>query len=1124
MRLRGYRAGAMRLSLAIIALVAGFTAILLWLAPFVLDITPQREVLAQAVRVHTGMDMSLKGDVSLHLVPRPHLRLRDVHLRGAHGSADIKELHYFVSPLAMWRATWQPTRLDAHGGTVQLHLQQVMGDLRGQLLALPLNRLGLHDIAVQIKDIRPDTTLTLTRVNGYMQKSGGDYTLTLDGQNFTLVAEIEDLTQAKSPLALSVETLSGETLVLTGALQDSPHLQLDAEVVLVSPNALASMARRLGFAAQGMAQNGASDAAQPLRLDGFMTLTAEGLRTENTRIAAFGTSFQTQLGMVWAAGQHHRPFMQLRIATSDIDFAPFIARLSTANTLPSLPSVPPSSATSLLESLGLVFFESISGQLRLESDRFTFVEAGAAEESGRNLIAALAIDDDALRLTRLSADLPFSSSLLSAGDIRFINDAPHFKGRVSVRSADTPALLVWLGNVLDFDVSPLAEVADAPWLRRVGIVSDLSWSRAHLRFADAQARFGNDIYALDADFTSARPLRGALALRASRLDLQEWGLLDTKPRRTDATWFQQLDITPQLLRLLAFDKATDLRFVLAIDNAFAGAERIGAVAMQAQLAQDKLSIARLHFADYLNTATTLSGHLQSEDQHLHGALQIDAHSDDSAALTAALMPRLPLKQPITQPLIKPIIGESARRMPKTKARLSALLLATAPSDADWPHTTLQGSGTIGALDLAYKLRTPARDFNVSAAGSSVSFSASTRALNDKDKNNGANSMAKILGLPAHYKPYAPARFQLSMETQAETQSRVSVEAVLAKDRLAFSGLSRPDADGYRLEGVVSARGGHLLSLFGQFENKAVPPLIFDGTAQIVLDGQQLIFSNLDMQMGSGQLTGEGVYHAATTQPDAPAGERVVSERFNANLLLSDFDAADFLPRFSPKSGWSNAPMQWAALVDNAVSPANFPHLNLELRLQRLRLAALQIEEVAGNIRIIDGVLEAPNLTAALYGGTMRLALQGAGGSLTPSFTLSGQYEDVQLGDLLQTLYGATPIKAAASGGFDVRGRGRSLAQMLTALSGNMRLTTTEGTLLDDFPFVRALAVIDIGEGVISTQASNFIFAPPQTDAKFNGGINLATRALTGTLTLPSALYKLGGTIVAPKTSQQVDKK
>ena len=82
---------------------------------------------------------------------------------------------------------------------------------------------------------------------------------------------------------------------------------------------------------------------------------------------------------------------------------------------------------------------------------------------------------------------------------------------------------------------------------------------------------------------------------------------------------------------------------------------------------------------------------------------------------------------------------------------------------------------------------------------------------------------------------------------------------------------------------------------------------FSGNSQIVMRQEGISFSNIDLGLGAGRLTGEGVMEFA----GEVSGTR---NNLTANLLLDALDLDPFLPAFDPETGWSETPLAGNFLV------------------------------------------------------------------------------------------------------------------------------------------------------------------------------------------------------------------
>ncbi|MEC8565113.1 MAG: AsmA-like C-terminal region-containing protein, partial [Pseudomonadota bacterium] len=205
---------------------------------------------------------------------------------------------------------------------------------------------------------------------------------------------------------------------------------------------------------------------------------------------------------------------------------------------------------------------------------------------------------------------------------------------------------------------------------------------------------------------------------------------------------------------------------------------------------------------------------------------------------------------------------------------------------------------------------------------------------------------------------------------------------------------------------------------------------FSGTSQIVMRQEGISFSNIDLGLGAGRLTGEGVMEFA----GEVSGTR---NNLTANLLLDALDLDPFLPAFDPETGWSETPIGWQLL---GASDAN-----LQLRLTNAALFDVPVDALRTNIKLIEGVLEAPDITASVLGGQFEFDAQAEGGELTPSFQLIGSFADFDLDRLLTHAYARPALRALISGNFSFQGRGTSTRNIVASLSGAAQVEIQSGT-------------------------------------------------------------------------------
>ena len=104
-----------------------------------------------------------------------------------------------------------------------------------------------------------------------------------------------------------------------------------------------------------------------------------------------------------------------------------------------------------------------------------------------------------------------------------------------------------------------------------------------------------------------------------------------------------------------------------------------------------------------------------------------------------------------------------------------------------------------------------------------------------------------------------------------------------------------------------------------------------------------------------------------------------------------------------------------------------------------------VQALRTNIKLIEGVLEAPDITATILGGQFEFDVQAEGGDLTPSFQVNGSFAEFDLEGLLAHAYGRAAFSAPVSGNFSFQGRGTSTRNIFASLAGAAQVEVQSGT-------------------------------------------------------------------------------
>jgi len=307
-----------------------------------------------------------------------------------------------------------------------------------------------------------------------------------------------------------------------------------------------------------------------------------------------------------------------------------------------------------------------------------------------------------------------------------------------------------------------------------------------------------------------------------------------------------------------------------------------------------------------------------------------------------------------------------------------------------------------------------------------------------------------------------------------------------------------------------------------------------GTAQIASETESFAFSALNATIGTGQVTGEGVIDLTAALP-----------KLTANIKADNLDMSWALPHYGA-GGWSDGNMQWPVFAR--------ADLDVELSGTNISLGHLPLDALVARVKLLDGVMEAPQITGRLMGGEFEAALLAEGGSLTPYFSLDMRLSDLDPSGFMSALYAGNPFETRLSGTLNLSGRGASPRSMMASLNGAMQFDLEPGrltfvdmagfataaqapdfegaaaSLLADPPdetgssFARGVGLLNVREGQAEQMTMDLVFDPEVSprDGRFEGRFDFVSGNVLADFTLyPNAtdkklVWQLSGALGAPK--------
>ncbi len=599
-----------------------------------------------------------------------------------------------------------------------------------------------------------------------------------------------------------------------------------------------------------------------------------------------------------------------------------------------------------------------------------------------------------LMLHRFDVDLPFETHVFMAGAFDLTGAAPRFSGNIAVNSENAKDALIWAGSGVASMGPEIATFIRDSEMRRLSLSADVVYDEKHFAMTDLLGQVDGREYAVDIS-VDHQSQKVDLSLHGASFDLAQWGgvLRGIDPGAVRLTSLPFQTWTERLAVSLGEEKKLSVIFGTPDFNI--GAARLGRVDGAASFEQGRVRVHNLDIAQFEGSALKLSGDLSFHTGRatgaVHMALQCAADNLCARRLEGMLSP-LPIR--IDQPL-----------------SITSRWVLTNPDDTARPSMTMSSVISLGDAQGTLTLRAADSDFDILKRDAKLQLSLAGR----------SEALLSVLSLDdfRSIEPDAAGKITLDMANAGRDTATVRAELVAGEQRAALDGFIRGLGPERQFDGTLDVLLGR--SAVGQ------SGLEISGTSQLSLSETRANFSALNMKFGTGKISGEGVL-------------KTDAERLNltANLLLQNLDLSPYMPVYGTQ-GWSQDTLLWPILGRaDAV---------IEFKGENFALSSLALDAVQGRLRLIDGVLEAPNLTAQIYGGTVNFSVNAEGGSLLPYLQTAGTFEGLDLATGLAAFYEPPALTGKLSGNFALRGRGRSVKGFLEGLAGQISAVGSAGDLL-----------------------------------------------------------------------------
>lgn len=1072
-----------------VTVVASFLIVLiggLLLAPRFIDFGRYFSDPLNQLADQLGVEIRHSGYYHVTLLPAPEVRLSQVRLsqlrltkrpQGATPPLELAQYHaqsitlgLNIPDLLMGKMTIGAVEIA--GTRITLSAQQLQNAFdREQETALPII-FSLRDSSIKIAFA--DHAIDLQNVSATARLTDQFKPLAIDGrfdyenQAMKLSYEASQRQGKRLPISLRLDGGSQLVFEFSGFMTESPAREVTGEFALSSRQALGPLMRSVGLDIP-------LSTARYLSINGLIYANEAGVQTDRLRVLGLGQALTLQAALTRGVDQQPDQLF-LNISAERLD----VSGLTLSD------RIHPVSDIEMMRLLTLIapLPEQIDAVINI--DRILL-----KDEEIQNASLAVGFGDGRLRLNRVSAQLPYESSFLAAGELEMTDQGPHLIGNMALNIREFAKFATWLTPKTGEPYAFIRKIIERTEFQRAHFSADLNLASQRYAFTDVLAQMGDYEQAFDVVYTLGSKPHLELSIETPMLDLVEWGLVDRADVPSGEKLVTKLPWDQWLGDFIdAIPPSLEMPIRINLGALTAGAVRLEKLAFNGSVRDAQLHIDQLRIGNYEGGAFDVSGILAHDRRSAFGQLRV----------TSELAAASPLAERWRQ-MFRPVKFNATSQI-----RFDGQLVLTAPDDAAWPAVQAQGTLQVDEMLGDASVFWPSRDLG--------------RLIKDTRLRarltGSAGQAASLIGLKSDYPSDQTGLVLLNVSMTNNNVGNITAETHFGEDRITFKGSLREVGADRELSGNMALR------LKASAVNDALPITeMIDASAQIVAGPTKTSFSALSLAIGGGQVSGEGVISYATKRPNLTASLRF--QEVNMGSYLPDYEGA-----------WSSQPVSWSILGDIDA--------NLELVAQNLSFGRLRLDEAKGRVRLVDGVLEGRELTASALGGTVMVNVLAEGGALLPSVRFDGKFTDMSAGAIGFLLSGQNLAESSLSGGFSMRMRGGSADEFMQQLSGDMsidgglgklvfinRLNLTPESTSDQLeiqdqasstPFASALILLRAEAGKIDIAGGELVTSPGPS-LTLHGGIDLYAQKYDLALALPREFggqwtVHVGGAIHAPR--------
>ncbi|NNL06427.1 MAG: AsmA family protein, partial [Gammaproteobacteria bacterium] len=258
---------------------------------------------------------------------------------------------------------------------------------------------------------------------------------------------------------------------------------------------------------------------------------------------------------------------------------------------------------------------------------------------------------------------------------------------------------------------------------------------------------------------------------------------------------------------------------------------------------------------------------------------------------------------------------------------------------------------------------------------------------------------------------------------------------------------------------------------------------------------RLKLSKLAVSLGASRIDGWATLDMSGPKPD-----------LQTELAFSDLDLDKLMPAKdeTPDAKPAKAKVKDRVLPDDALPFESLSRANVQARLRATNLLYnnRRLKHADIDIKLKDGRLTTSLLKLSpVRGELLGDLVVDASGSKTPAITVKLKAADIDLGELLATADGKSPIEGPLTIDIDLQGQGSSIAGILGGLNGHAKLLAEQGSA--DATALEALDLFVGGLGamvgtIFTEQSDKTAIHCAICELKFDKGLMTSELALLDT--------------------------